>query len=402
MSSYIVLKRKSLGAPGNRSVQGVPGDMSAFQGEKASGSHGGGSWELTFESADEKQAAEISADPVVKIIARTMPTALIHPVICAGDGVTTVADANTAWGIPYLGVEKSQFTGDGVTIAVLDTGIDRAHPAFSGVELVEEDFSNSGNGDKNGHGTHCAGTIFGRDVSGKRIGIARGVKQAFIGKVLNNQGMGESEMTFRAMQWALEKKADIISMSLGFNFTGLVGKLNDEGWPLDLATSTALESYRNNLRMFDAIMNLLRANQGFGHSPLVIAAAGNDSRRNDNETFRIAASLPAAAEGIISVAAIGNTGTVADFSNCFPILAAPGVNIMSAWPENQFNTISGTSMACPHVAGVAALWWESLKLQGTKPNAKNVTAKLLATSRKDLFRPKFDQIDFGEGLVTAP
>jgi subtilisin family serine protease len=70
----------------------------------------------------------------------------------------------------------------------LDTGIDKKYLAFAGVAIVEKDFSGSGNGDRQGHRSHCAETIFGRDVDGKRIGIVRGVKKALIGKVLSDTG----------------------------------------------------------------------------------------------------------------------------------------------------------------------------------------------------------------------
>ena len=66
-------------------------------------------------------------------------------------------------------------TGNGIVVAVLDTGIDKNHPAFSGAQIIEKDFSGEGNGDQHGHGTHCAGTILGRTTGGKRIGVAPGV-----------------------------------------------------------------------------------------------------------------------------------------------------------------------------------------------------------------------------------
>jgi len=342
------------------------------------------------------------ADPDVEIVARTMPTALIAPIDIATSTPTPNATANASWGIAFVGADKSNFDGADVTVAVLDTGIDSTHSAFSGVNLVEKDFSQSGNGDRQGHGTHCAGTIFGRDVNGVRIGIARGVKRALIGKVLNDAGSGESEMIFNALTWALQEKADIVSMSLGFDFPGLVGRLINTGWPTDLATSTALESYRNNLRMFDAIMNILRANKNFGNEPLVVAAAGNESRRKMNDQFRIAASLPAAALDVLSVAAVDDGGNVAWFSNANAVLSAPGVNITSAWPNGLLNTISGTSMACPHVAGLAALWWQYQKQQGILPTASNVKAKVLATLRRDVLKPAFNELDFGLGLGIAP
>jgi subtilisin family serine protease len=120
----------------------------------------------------ESEAIDIARDPQVAAVAKPMPTTLIKPLDVAG------AAATGAWGIAAVKADTSNFSGDDVVVAVLDTGIDRPHPAFAGVTIVEQDFSGSGNGDRQGHGTHCAGTIFGRDVSGTRIGIARGVKKS--------------------------------------------------------------------------------------------------------------------------------------------------------------------------------------------------------------------------------
>ena len=122
--------------------------------------------------------ADVVRYPQVQAIAPIMPTVLIRPLEVGA------AAANDAWGIAAGKADVSSCTGDGTIVAVLDTGIDKTHSAFNGVNIIEEDFSGSGNGDRQGHGSHCAGTIFGRDVHGKRIGIARGVQQALIGKVL--------------------------------------------------------------------------------------------------------------------------------------------------------------------------------------------------------------------------
>ncbi|AKU12008.1 subtilisin-like protease [Azoarcus sp. CIB] len=229
--------------------------------------------------------------------------------------------------------------------------------------------------------------------------------RALIGKVLGDDGSGQSDMIFNALTWAMQERADIISMSLGFDFPGMVAGLTRDGWPIDLATSNALEAYRGNLRMFDAIMGVVKAQAAFGISPLIVAAAGNESRRSVNREYRIAASLPAAADDVISVAAVGRAAeryAVADFSNSLANIAGPGVDITSAWLGGGLHTISGTSMACPHVAGVAALWWEFLRRSGARPNAKNVTARLLAHARKDVFADNSNETDIGQGLVTAP
>ncbi len=346
-----------------------------------------------------RELSELKADPQIQLVVPAMPMRLITPV--PADALSLTAN----WGIKAVRADKSAYNGSGVCVAVLDTGIDIDHPAFAGMALVEKDFSGHGNGDRNGHGTHCAGTLFGRNDGGRRIGIARGVERALIGKVLGDDGAGQSEMIFQALTWAMQEHADIISMSLGFDFPGMVSRLTAEGWPLDMATSRALEAYGGNLRMFDAIMAVFKAQAAFGVSPLVIAAAGNESRRELRPDLRIATSLPAAAAEVLSVAAVGRRDgryQVADFSNIQAILSAPGVDITSAWPGGGLRTISGTSMACPHVAGVAALWWQFLRQAGIKPTARNVASRLISNARKNVFIPDTDEADVGQGLVTAP
>src|SRR5690606_32994688 len=105
--------------------------------------------------------------------------------------------------------------------------------------------------------------------------------------------------------------------SLGFDFPGEVESKVRNGWPIDLATSQALEAYRGNLRLLDALMSLFKAQAVFNSAPLVIAAAGNESRRLMNSQFKIAASLPSAAEDVISVGAVAASNRqyeIAEFS----------------------------------------------------------------------------------------
>ena len=279
--------------------------------------------QVAVERMDANQVRETARDPGVAAIAPVMPTRLIRPF--AAD--TAPMAGSTAWGVSAVKADESPFTGAGVAVAVLDTGIDAGHAAFAGVGIVEQDFSGSGNGDRQGHGTHCAGTILGRDVEGTRIGVARGVERLLIGKVLGDDGSGDSDMIFRGIQWALQEQADVISMSLGFDFPGLVQQLVDQNWPADLATSLALEAYRGNLRMFDALMEMVEARAAFGQGTVLVAAAGNESRREVDPDYEIAVSIPAAAQGIVAVGALG-TGpgglSVANFSNTFPQVSAPG------------------------------------------------------------------------------
>src|SRR5262249_3257318 len=164
--------------------------------------------QVEVSTLDTRDVVDLAKDPNVQSIAPVMPTAPLKPVEVAAS-----AAANDAWGIAAVKAEASSCTGDGVTVAVLDTGIDRTHPAFTGVDIIEQDFSGSGNGDRQGHGSHCAGTILGRDVDGARIGIAQGVKRALIGKVLADNGGGDSYMIFRGIQWAVDQGANLISIS---------------------------------------------------------------------------------------------------------------------------------------------------------------------------------------------
>lgn len=307
---------------------------------------------------DRKQISSITRDANVVAVAPSIPIKLIEP-FNIDPGVEALAQG-VAWGVKAVGADTSPFTGNGITVAVLDTGINAGHPAFAGISIVQKDFTGEGNGDRNGHGTHCSGTIFGQSIEGTCIGAATGVKKVLIGKVLGEYGGGSSDMIVSAIQWAVENGANIISMSLGIDFPGFVKQLEASGLPTEIAASKALEGFRANVLLFERLASLIRMQSqgGFSKPTIIVAAAGNESRRDGNPVFEVAVSPPAVSEGIISVAALGQGPqglVVTPFSNTFANVSGPGVGIISANKDGGLKTLSGTSMATPHVAGVAAL-----------------------------------------------
>ena len=347
------------------------------------------------------RAAALEREADVDCVALAMPMKLIEPVAtpAADDPLT----GGSTWGIKAVGADTSPFTGDGVVVAVLDTGIDPNHPAFAGVELVRKNFTEGPDDDEQGHGTHCAGTIFGRDVDGTRIGIARGVKKALIGKVLGPGG-GGSDTLADAMQWAFENGAHVISMSLGIDFTAAVARLVANGFPTELATSIALEGYRKNVLLFNSLAQLAAARSPFAKPCLVVAAAGNESRRDQDARFEISVSPPAVADGIVSVAALGDGAqgfSVASFSNTGARLSGPGVGVLSAKVGGGLTAKSGTSMATPHVVGVAALWAEKL-MKANQFRHPGFGDRVVGSCVQDNIAAGFDPVDIGNGMIRAP
>ena len=356
---------------------------------------------VEVDEIDTREIPALARNSEVLAIARAIPMKLIAPVE-EQDAAEPTADTVT-WGVKAVGADTSPFSGDGIVAAVLDTGIDDSHPAFAGVDIVQKDFTGEGNGDQHGHGTHCAGTVFGRDTDGTRIGVAPGVKRALIGKVLGAEG-GSSDQIARAMQWAVDNGANVISMSLGIDFPGLVKELEAFGFPTELATSLALEGYRTNVQLFERLASLIRAQAAFGLVAVTTAAAGNESRRDEDPNFEINVSPPAVAEGIASVAALGEGAqglTVAPFSNTGANVSGPGVGIVSAKAGGGLTVKSGTSMATPHVAGVVALWAERIKTISPLGGLE-VTSRLIGSATTEGLQPGFDPIDIGAGLVRAP
>ena len=357
---------------------------------------------LTFELEEatltRAESREIAQDPDVKMVAPAVPLRLIQPVDDDDDQTAEVEGATNTWGIEAVRAHESEFDGEGITVAVLDTGIDADHPAFSGMSIVQDNFTDDVDEDTHGHGTHCAGTIFGQDVNGTRIGVARGIDKALIAKVLGDGG-GTSAVLVDAILWAIQEGAHVISMSLGIDFPGLVDHLEEQGMDIQAATSLALEGYRANINLFTELSNLI---DQMSNRTVLIAASGNESHRPQ---FEIAAGPPAAGTGVISVGALRKAGegfSVARFSNDKVNLAAPGVKVKSARLDGGLKSLNGTSMATPHVAGVAALWAQK-QLDATGiVNDEILTAQLIASGTLDPLNEGWEADDVGTGIVQAP
>jgi hypothetical protein len=169
------------------------------------------------------------------------------------------------------------------------------------------------------------------------------------------------------------------------------------------ATSRALEGYRDNVRLFGRLADVIRASGPYGPAALVVAATGNESRRKAAAPYTIGVAPPAASDGFVAVAALERAPDgaleVAEFSNSGASVAAPGVDVLSAKVGGGFAAMSGTSMATPHVAGVAALWAESLLASAGRVDLGLLHARLTGNSRQ---LPGVDSLDVGAGLIRAP
>lgn len=289
------------------------------------------------------------------------------------DCEVSVLEEAVPWGITRIGtplVHTNGNKGTGINIAIIDTGINYNHPDLcdnykGGYDFVNDDADPL---DDNGHGTHCAGIIAAADNDIGVIGVAPEANLYSL-KMVNSTGSGNVSDLIAAIEWAIETRKDtdtsndiqIISMSLGLN-SGV----------------TALET---------------ACSQAYNSGILLVAAAGNDGNRGGTGNT---VDYPGAYSSVIAVTATNSADKRASFSSTGPAveLAAPGVNILSTY-QDSFASLNGTSMACPHVAGTAAL------VLAANPSFTNSKIRdRLAQTATDLGTPGRDKL-YGYGLVNT-
>lgn len=239
-----------------------------------------------------------------------------------------VDDGERTWALQALGRGTRTLTGHGVSVAVLDTGVDLSHPDLGALVASTSLVPGEDAQDQNGHGTHCAGVVCGQGT-GPAYGVAPEAS-LHVGKVLGASGAGGLGDVLAGIDWAAEQGCRVVSMSLG-------------------SPPDADEPYSE---IFEEVAADLLAEPRSVH---LVAAAGNESRRAEGVISPVG--IPASSPAVIAVGAVDRELAVADFSNGGPSLtiAAPGVEVLSAWPGGGRTLLSGTSMAAPHAAGVLAL-----------------------------------------------
>ena len=193
-------------------------------------------------------------------------------------------------------------------------------------------------------------------------------------------------------------------MSLGIDFPGYVDYLvNVQGLNVNPATSIALEAYRANVNLFSELADFVRAQGGFlGGGTVIVAASGNESNRPE---YEIAVAPPAAARGVVSVGALQQTASglsTAFFSNNQVDVSAPGVNVVSAKMGGGLASMSGTSMATPHVAGIACMWAHQQLQSSGMIDGQRLLARLIACGSMSPMTADAQAEDVGTGIVQAP
>jgi thermitase len=283
-------------------------------------------------------------------------------------GGTADADIDAPEGWDAAGLASFPGTG-GVKVGIVDTGIQTSHPDLSGkvancaesrgLLIFAGSIREGSCADDNGHGTHVAGTISANANNGTGVtGVSFDSPLAICRALGGPLGTGTTSDVANCITWAHDKGSKVISMSLGGG------------------SSTTLQNAVN-----------YAWKSGGANGSVLIAAAGNDGDSTLN--------YPAAYGNVVSVAATDDNDARASFSNANADvqIAAPGVDILSTYTGSGYASLSGTSMATPHVAGVAAV----IRKLNPSATAAQVVSKLDA-STDDLGAPGRDQA-FGFGRV---
>ncbi|MEM7621234.1 MAG: S8 family serine peptidase [Pseudomonadota bacterium] len=278
------------------------------------------------------------------------------------------------WNLEATNVLPSDASGKGIKVAILDTGLNIDHPDFKGRNIEEQSFVSGERNDIKdyiGHGTHCTGIAVGPKCPSSshvsRYGIAYEA-DIYAGKVLAKNGKGSETEVIMGILAAIKANCDIISLSLGMSFP-------PEGYDITEYERIAKRALDNDC--------------------IIVAASGNDSERSNNIISRV--NVPACANKILAVGALDQKLNIADFSSGSEEkvdIYAPGVNIVSAGLEKSYYKDEGTSMAAPHVAGIAALIAES------DPHLRGET--LLEAVQKSVQKIEQDSKGASINLVSAP
>lgn len=291
-----------------------------------------------------------------------------------GAGSPLAGTPAASWGLEAACVPSSPYQGRGIRIAILDTGLDLSHPDFAGRAVVARSFAPPlPVADGNGHGTLCAGIACGPEqpAQGPRYGVAPAA-ELYVARVLDDDADGTDGQVLAGIDWAVRNRCAIVSLSIG-------------------TPAAAGDSY--------PLVYEQAASRALGAGTLLIAPAGNSSQRPDTI---LPVEHPASCPSIVAVAALDQNLAVAAFSNGgvdpnggAVDLAAPGIAIASASPRPAlYQTGSGTSMAAPFVAGIAALIAEA------EPRARGAALRdALLRALRPLPAPARD---VGAGLVQAP
>ncbi|GAA4703444.1 S8 family peptidase [Brevibacillus fulvus] len=243
------------------------------------------------------------------------------------------------WGVESIGAPKywSTTKGQGVKVAVIDTGISRTHPDLQGQVKGRVIFANNGRGYKqiDGHGTHVAGTIAAVANQKGIVGVAPAVELYDV-RVFAPDGTASTADIVEGLNWAVENKMDIVNMSFG--------------------------TTEDNYALRHAIQQAHRA------GIVLVASAGNNGGKLE---------YPAAYKGVVAVGAVDRKNSLAEFSSRGKGLdvLAPGVGIKSTWLNNEYKVLDGTSMAAAHVSGLYALMLSQKRRQSVRSLRKQLSAK---------------------------